>query len=102
MGLVNGSTIIMDEQRRYVRCKVMQGLFDSEFYVAVEASSAYVDRTTVKVASDPAPGKEVAGEVMAYVVREDKHLGRALVELSGQPVVGGLRTWVPITLLAGA
>jgi hypothetical protein len=102
MNLLNGSIVVMGEKKRYVRCKVMPGLFDSEFYVAVESSSAYVDRATVKVANDPAPGKEVTGEVLAYVVTEDTKQGRALVELSGQAVVGGLRTWVPINLLAGA
>ncbi len=82
----------------YVRCKVSQGFFGSELFVVVGDSSAFVDRHSVKVASDPEKGKEIDGMVMAYLVDEKEE--RALVELPGQAVVGGLRTWVPRAAIA--
>ena len=77
----------------YVRCKVSPGFFGSELYVIVGDSSAFVDRESVKVDSIPEKGKAVDGSVLAYLVTEEDQ--RALVELPGQAVVGGLRTWVP-------
>jgi hypothetical protein len=82
---------------RYVRCKVARGFFDSERYVIVASSSAYVDRGFVRSAVPPISG-QVDGEVRAYVVLEKGN--KALVELPGQPVVGGLRTWVSKLALA--
>ena len=77
----------------YVNCRVSLGFFDSEFYVVVNDSSAYVDRKNVVVDRIPARNVEVEGKVLAYVV--DEKSGEALVEIPGQAVVGGLRTWVP-------
>jgi hypothetical protein len=48
----------------------------------------------------PDSGKQVEGQVLAYLVEEESE--RALVELPGQAVVGGLRTWVPKNLFASA
>ena len=84
----------------YVRCRVSRGFFGSEFYVVVGDSSAFVDERNVKVEQAPAKGQEVDGSVLAYLVREEDQ--RALVELPGQAVVGGLRTWVPRETLASA
>lgn len=84
----------------YVQCKVSAGFFGSELYVMVGDSSAFVDRDSVKVDSIPKKGEEVDGAVLAYLVMMDAE--RALVELPGQPVVGGLRTWVPRRNLAAA
>lgn len=84
---------------RYVRCRVARGFFESERYVIVASSSAYVDRGLVRSAVPPVSG-QVDGEVRAYVVLEKGD--RALVELPGQPVVGGLRTWVSKAALASA
>jgi hypothetical protein len=84
----------------YVRCRVSPGYFGNEFYVVVGDSSAFVDRFNVKVDRTPEGGHEVDGQVLAYLVSEEPD--RALVELPGQPVVGGLRTWVSRSLLAGA
>ena len=78
---------------KYVRCRVSLGLFRTELYVIVGDSSAFVDGSNVKVAKAPEQGKEVEGIVLAYVVKEEPE--RALIELPGQAVVGGLRTWVP-------
>ena len=77
----------------YVRCRVSLGFFESEFYVVVNDSSAYVDRKNVIVEHVPSRSNEVDGKVLAYVV--DEKPDRALVEIPGQAVVGGLRTWVP-------
>jgi len=82
----------------YVKCKVSPGFFGSEFYVIVGDSSAFVDKESVKVSCIPEKGKEVDGAVLAYLVTEEDQ--RALVELPGQAVVGGLRTWVPRATLA--
>jgi|HubBroStandDraft_1064217.scaffolds.fasta_scaffold1733988_1 hypothetical protein len=81
---------------RYVRCKVSLGIFETEFYVSIkESAAAYVDRSFVKVPHIPEMSDELDGHVLAYLVREDEHNGHALVELSGEAVVGGLRNWVP-------
>src|SRR5438105_15855411 len=77
----------------YVTCTVSQGLFDSEFYVVVKDSSAYVDRVNVQVSRAPHNGDEVEGKVIAYLVEEKND--QALIELPGEPVVGSLRAWVP-------
>ena len=77
----------------YVTCLVSQGLFESEYYITVRDSSAYVDRSNVRVQPSPSNGDSVEGKVMAYLV--DEKSDQALIELSGEPVVGGLRSWVP-------
>ncbi len=83
---------------KYVKCRVSPGFFETEFYVIVDNSSAFVDRQAVRVQQTPSRDREVEGQVLAYVVEEQAD--KALVELPGQPVVGGLRTWVSKTNLA--
>jgi len=83
----------------YVRCKVLPGLFDTELYVLVNgSSSAYVIRSNVKTNAKPQHGSEIDGQVQAYLIQEEQN--RSLIELSGEAVVGGLRTWVPNEMLA--
>ncbi len=82
----------------YVTCAVSQGLFESEFYITVRDLSFYVDRVNVKVQRSPHNGDEVEGKVIAYLVEEKSD--QALIELPGEPVVGGLRAWVPKADLA--
>lgn len=77
----------------YVTCTVSQGLFESEFYVTVKEASAYVDRINVRVKESPHNGDEVEGRVIASLV--DEKSDQALIELPGEPVIGGLRAWVP-------
>ena len=85
----------------YVKCKVLPGLFDTEYYVLVNgSSSAYVIRSNVKINKAPAHGVEIDGQVFAYVIDQDKN--RSLIELSGEAVVGGLRTWIPNEMFAPA
>ncbi len=80
--------------RTFVPCRVSAGFFDSEYYVVLRAGSAYVvDRDSVKVSKVPENSAEVDGRVLAYVIEETPQ--DALVELPGEPVIGGLRTWVP-------
>lgn len=76
----------------YVRCKVSRGFFDTEFYVVVGDTSAYVHDKNVRVQPRPALNEEVDGFVLAYLVAEQGE--KALVELPGEAVIGGLRTWV--------
>jgi len=85
----------------YVQCKVLPGLFDSELYVLINgSSSAYVTRSIVRTKGDPKNGVEIDGQVLVYIVSQEKN--RTLIEVSGEPVVGGLRTWVPNQMLASA
>jgi hypothetical protein len=88
----------MSEKELYVRCKVSLGNFESEFYVILDKSSAFVSRESVRVERTPETGREVDGQVLAYLIAED--IDKALVELPGEPVVGGLRAWVPRSALA--
>lgn len=76
----------------YIVCRVHRGVFDSEFYIIVGDVSALVGVNSVQVKQPPEQGKEVQGCVQVYLVREES--GRFLVELPGQAVIGGLRTWV--------
>lgn len=80
-------------QTLFVTCMVSVGLFESEFYITVMDSAVYVDRDKVRV--DPAPhnGDKVKGQVIAYLIEEKSD--QVLIELPGEPVVGGLRAWVP-------
>ena len=83
----------------YVKCKVLPGLFETEYYVLVNgSSSAYVIRTSVKTKKKPEHGVEIDGQVLAYLIEQEK--SRSLIELSGEAVVGGLRTWIPNEMLA--
>ena len=84
----------------YVTCTVSKGLFESELYITVKDSSVYVDRINVKLKEFPHNGGEVQGLVLAYLVEEKSD--QALIELPGEPVVGGLRAWVPKADLAYA
>jgi hypothetical protein len=93
----------MSQTIRYVRCRVLPGIFDDEYYVMVAENAAYVDRHSVRVlGKSDQEGGEVEGEVLAYLIDEGDGREEALVELAGEPVVGGLRAWVPKTLFAGA
>jgi len=77
----------------YIRCKVSLGLFDTEYYVRVNGSSGYyVGKDNVKVQQTPQGQQSVEGRVRGYLIEKKK--GKALVELPGEAVVGGLRAWV--------
>jgi len=77
----------------YVNCIVSAGLFESEFYITVRDSAVYVDRGKVRVNSIPHNGDKIEGLVIAYFIEEKSD--QVLIELPGEPVVGGLRAWVP-------
>lgn len=85
----------------YAHCRVLPGMFKTELYVIVGDSSAYVYKDDVRVSRVPEVrnGKveEVDGEVLVYLIKVED--ARALVELPGEAVVGGLRTWVSKSLL---
>jgi hypothetical protein len=77
----------------YIRCKVHRGLFDTEYYVLVNGSSAYyISRDNVKVSKPPQGEHSVNGKVRGYLIQKTKDM--SLVQLPGEAVVGGLRTWV--------
>jgi len=85
----------------YVRCKVLPGLFEGEFFVLINgSSSAYVNRINVEVMGIPDRDVQLDGKVLAYII--SKRDDRSLIEVPGEAVVGGLRTWVPNALLAPA
>jgi hypothetical protein len=84
---------------KYARCQVLPGTFESEFYIIVGDVSALVDKRSVKT-DNPVNGVEVAGTVLVSLIEEKSD--KALIELPGLPVVGGLRTWVPKETLAAA
>ncbi|HEX5474862.1 MAG TPA: hypothetical protein VFX12_09395 [Vicinamibacterales bacterium] len=84
----------------YILCRVFPGLFDTEYYVTVNGSSAYyISRFSVEVKSEP-NDNGVDGRVKGYVV--EKSGGKTLVQLPGEPVVGGVRTWVENDAVATA
>jgi hypothetical protein len=89
---------IMSNKMIFARCQVSPGIFDSEFYVVIGDTSAFVNRSNVKVQATPKEGHQVEGEVLVYLVDEES--GKMLVELPGQAVVGGLRTWISRDTLA--
>lgn len=82
----------MDEKALYVRCRVSRGDFDTEFYVVVNQSSAFVSRESVKLDHPPQGNREVDGHVLAQLIAATKD--KALVQLPSETVVRGLRTWV--------
>ncbi len=76
----------------YVDCVLASGFFDNELYVTLGESSAIVNRQDIVVTSEPLDQKDGLGKVCVYIV--ERKADRVLVEIPGQPVVGGLRTWV--------
>ena len=77
-----------------IRCKVLSGLFENEFYVLVNGTAAYyIHRDNVILeGADPTGEASVEGRVMGYLV--DSKDGKTLVQLPGEAVVGSIRTWV--------
>ncbi len=76
----------------YVDCVIASGFFDNELYVTVGDSSAIVSRGNVQVTREPQDQKDGRGKVCVYII--ERKADRLLVEIPGQPVVGGLRTWI--------
>jgi hypothetical protein len=84
----------------YIVCRVSRGFWDTEFYVVVGESGVFVNRANVRVERMPEQNAEVEGKVLASVIEQQSD--RLLIELPGEPVVGGLRNWVPRSALATA
>ena len=80
----------------FVRCDVETGFFGTEYLVFLPGSSFFVDRKDVRVVEVPSENRSVKGEVLAYLI-EDRDQ-ETLIEMTGTPVVGGLRVLVPKTL----
>lgn len=84
---------------RFVPCKVSLGFLPAERYVVlkppqenVTASGVLVSASDVRTDVSPIRGQEIDGEVRVHVIKQTD--AGLLVELPGQPVVGGLRVWV--------
>lgn len=76
-----------------LRCQVLPGIFETEYYVLVNGSSAYyVSRDNVSVSTQPTSNNAVDGKVLGYLVADQGD--KVLVQLPGEAVVGSLRTWV--------
>jgi hypothetical protein len=86
---------------RYLPCRVLPGLLDSEFYVMLPDASAYVPRSAVRVPTEPSES-EVEGQLEVLVIERDPHLDRTLIEMPGEAVVGHARSWVPSNSLINA
>ena len=85
----------------YISCEVLLGLFTTEYYVVLNGDSGYfVNRLNVRVPEEPRRDHRVIGKVLGYIIEE--HQGKTLVQLPGEAVVGGLRTWVDNTALSAA
>ena len=78
---------------QFVNCVLASGFFDNEIYVILGESSAIVNRSAVEVFKEPQGQAEGEGRVCVYII--ERKADRDLVEIPGQPVVGGLRTWIP-------
>lgn len=91
----------MSEQLGRVEVKVARGFADSEFYVMVPGGpAAYVSRDLVFVDKVPTGDSQVEGQVQVYVLDEGE--GDFLIELPGEPALGGLRTRIDKSLLLSA
>jgi hypothetical protein len=90
----------MTSKPLYVKCLVSAGLFSTELYVLVHGSGAYVNAAKVKLDKPLDVTGETPGRVVAYLIEQSND--RALIEIPGEPVVGGLRTWVPMEELSAA
>lgn len=83
-----------------VKCFVSLGFHESEFLVALADLLAYVDRRNVNVAVTPQGDRQIEGTVCAYILKEKDE--EALVQLPGEMVSGGQRTWISKSLIAAA
>lgn len=85
----------------YISCEVLLGLFTTEYYVVLNGDSGYyVNRLNVRVPEEPRADHRVIGKVLGYII--EQHQGKTLVQLPGEAVVGGLRTWVENTAVSAA
>jgi hypothetical protein len=74
-------------------CQVLPGVFDSEFYVILGASSAYVSRSCVQVEDLPS-SEAVHGRVSVTLVSYSENQQNALVQMPGEVVIGSPRSWI--------
>jgi len=77
-----------------ITCKVLPGLFENEYYVMVNGSSGYYINAANLVTLSGTPRQDVAvdGVVRGYIIEANPT--KTLVQLPGEVVVGGMRTWV--------
>jgi hypothetical protein len=91
----------MSEQLGRLEVKVARGFADSEFYVMVpDGPAAYVSRDLVFVDRIPTEDSQVEGQVQVYILDESED--DFLIELPGEPALGGLRARVDKSLLLTA
>lgn len=79
--------------RVYISCRVLPGQFESEYYVMVNGSAAYyINQSNLIIDVQPQGNEPGRGRVIGYVVEQTAD--RTLVQLPGEVVIGGVRTWV--------
>lgn len=84
-----------------VECTVEPGMFKTEYLVSVPPNARfYVDRADVRVLRPPASAESLGGKVKAYLVEYQGN--QAVIEITGTPVVGGLRISVPKAITSDA
>lgn len=89
---------MVDELTARLHVSVALGFAETEYYVMVPGGpAAYVDRGLVNVDRQPSGDDQVAGDVRVYVIEQTDR--DALIELPGEPVIGGLRARVDQSLL---
>lgn len=90
-----------DELTGRLQVSVALGFAETEYYVMVpDGPAAYVDRGLVRVDHQPEGNNQVTGDVRVYVIEQTD--SDALIELPGEPVIGGLRARVDQSLLTTA
>jgi hypothetical protein len=76
-------------------------MFKTEYLVSVPPNARfYVDRADVRVLRPPASAESLGGKVKAYLVEYQGN--QAVIEITGTPVVGGLRISVPKAITSDA
>ena len=84
----------MKVPQRSIQCELRPGLFDNEYLVLIgSGASVLVGADSVKVERAPTPDDAGSGAVLVYLIGQEGD--SALIEVPGEPVVGGLRSWGP-------
>ena len=82
------------EEKTYVRCKVREGIFSSEYYIGVlsltgEYAAGFADKESVKIEREPQEGKTLEGLSQVHLIQEykDKYLIQLPTEMQDRMFV---------------
>lgn len=82
------------EEKRYVKCKVREGIFSSEYYIGVinlngEYVAGFADKESVKIEREPQKGESLEGQARVYLIEEykDKYLVQLPTEMQDRMFV---------------